>query len=65
MERGPQHCILIFNADDGSAFALDNYGDFFWGDRVYVTGPINVFATTCWPLALDAIEDNTIAACDE
>ena len=37
--RGPQNCTVIFNADEGQSYVLDDYGDFFWGDRVYVTVP--------------------------
>jgi|GEM_PF-3659961 len=65
LARGPSSCLIIFHADDGRVFVLDDYGDFFWGDRVYVTGTINADSTACWPVIQDAIEDNTIVECFE
>ena len=63
--RGPQSCTVIFSSDDGRAFVLDDYGDFFWGDRVYVTGAVNEESLACWPVTLATIEDNTIEPCGD
>jgi hypothetical protein len=63
--RGPQNCTIIFNSDDGRAFVLDDYGEFLWTDRVYVTGRVNTESLACWPVTLDTIEDNAIEACEE
>ena len=60
LERGPQNCILMFHSDDGRGFALDNFSDFFWGDRVYVTGPIDEDSLACWPATVPKIDENTI-----
>ncbi|MBN1514926.1 MAG: hypothetical protein JXB13_23145 [Phycisphaerae bacterium] len=60
--HGPQSCTL-FHADSGESFAIGNIGDFFVGDRVYVTGPVVEESMMCWPVIRPAIEDNTIGAC--
>ncbi|HNQ24417.1 MAG TPA: hypothetical protein PKK06_15125 [Phycisphaerae bacterium] len=61
--RGPQDCSVIFNADDGPSYALDNLGGFHLGDHVYVNGPVDEDAQACAPVSIPRIEDNTIAAC--
>jgi len=60
MQRGPQSCILIFTADTGQAYTLADPGDFWWGDRVYVTGWVNEWSWDCFPAIMPRIEDNTI-----
>ena len=60
VDRGPQNCTLMFHSDDGRGFMLDDFGDFLWGDRVYVTGPIDEDSLACWPVTMPTIEENTI-----
>ena len=62
LAHGPQTCT-IFHGDDGRGFAVDNLGDFFVGDRVYVSGPILIDSLACWPAIVDKIEDNSIFEC--
>jgi len=61
--RGPQNCSIVFHADSGGTFTLDNVGSFTLGDRVYVTGAVNEDSMDCWPVTTPAIEDNTIRSC--
>jgi hypothetical protein len=61
--RGPQNCTVIFHSDDGPGYAVENLGDFFIGDYVYVNGPIDEDAMACWPAYMPKIEENTIDAC--
>ncbi len=63
LQRGPQGCFMQFVAEEGGTYVLDDYGDFWWGDRVYVTGAINEESMPCWPYDTPAIEDNTIQGC--
>ncbi|MBP7936973.1 MAG: hypothetical protein KA354_20205 [Phycisphaerae bacterium] len=63
---GPSNCLL-FQADTGDLYVLDNLGDFRLGDRVHVTGIVNP-DPGCAPGCLGAsgcIEGNTIHSCIE
>lgn len=62
--HGPQSCTM-FHGDDGRGFVLDEYGDFFIGDRVYVSGPILLDSLACWPVIVDKIEHNIITECSK
>ncbi len=64
LQIGPQGCT-IFAADlpGGGFFAIENTGDFFIGDFVFVAGAINPQSTLCLPVTLPGIEDNLIASC--
>jgi hypothetical protein len=58
---GPQGCVLV-HTDDGLSFSISNLGDFFIGDRVYVTGIVDEDSVACFPVILPELVDNTIAA---
>jgi uncharacterized RmlC-like cupin family protein len=60
LQRGPQSCLFIFVADNGEVFTLDDTGDFWFGDRVYVTGRVDTESWDCFPVMIPAIEENTI-----
>ena len=55
-------CIL-FAADAGGEYLLDNYGGFNIGDRVSVTGLWNPGCFSVCMEGLGCIENNTISAC--
>ncbi len=59
---GPQGCTL-FQADSGGSFLLSETGGFIPGDRVFVTGQVNDESTSCFPITMAEIENNTIAEC--
>jgi hypothetical protein len=64
LERGPQHCLLVFVPDDGSGtFVLDDEGDFWWGDHVHVAGWVGELTWHCFPSKVGTIRENTIAPC--
>jgi hypothetical protein len=56
-------CVL-FEADDGQQFVLDNEGSFQVGDRVRVGGTLDRLCITTCQEGDGCIGDNTIEACD-
>jgi hypothetical protein len=54
-------CVL-FEADDGSLYVLEDYGDFGVGDRVWVSGILNPYCVTICMQGNGCIEDNDIWA---
>jgi len=57
-------CVL-FQADTGGLYALDNIGDFQVGDRVWVQGVLNPYCATICMQGNTCIENNIISACPE
>ena len=57
-------CVL-FQADSGGLFVLENLGGFQVGDRVQVNGCLNPFCFTICQQGNGCIEDNTIEPCGE
>jgi hypothetical protein len=56
-------CVL-FQADSGNRYLLDNRGSFVVGDRVFVTGTLD---PNCFTICLEGqgcIRNNTISSCD-
>lgn len=62
LARGPQTC-LVLQTDSGESYPVENTGEFWLGDYVYVSGPINEESQQCFPLITPGIENNTISAC--
>ena len=61
---GPQGCIL-FHADSGESFALDNLGGFLPGARVWVTGLVDPQSLPCFPATTTGLNVVTIGECFE
>ncbi|MCG8405714.1 MAG: hypothetical protein MI923_10995 [Phycisphaerales bacterium] len=57
-------CVL-FEADSGGLFVLENLGGFQVGDRVQINGRLNPLCFTICQQGGGCIEDNTIEACGE
>lgn len=57
-------CVL-FQADSGDLFLLENLDDFQVGDRVQINGRLNSLCLTFCQQGDGCIEDNTIEACGE
>ena len=56
-------CVL-FQADSGGLYVLDNYGGLGVGDRVRVTGTLDPGCITSCQQGNGCIHDNTIGSCD-
>ena len=57
-------CVL-FQADTGGLYVLDNIGGFQVGDRVWVRGIVNPYCATICMQGNTCIQDNIISACPE
>jgi len=55
-------CVL-FRADTGGLYALDNLGAFNAGDRVWVRGKLNPYCAAFCMQGIACVEDNLISAC--
>ena len=55
-------CVL-FQANEGGLYVLDNLGDFQVGDRVRVCGTLNPYCVTMCMQGNGCIEQNTISSC--
>ncbi|MFQ5806726.1 MAG: hypothetical protein ACE5I3_09775 [Phycisphaerae bacterium] len=56
-------CVL-FQADSGGVYVLDNYGSFEVGDRVHVAGVLDPYCITFCMQGDGCILDNTIGPCE-
>ncbi len=61
---GPQGCLL-FNADSGDSYAIENVGNFLPGQRVRVAGVVEEESQLCFPATIPAVVDNIIGICRE
>jgi len=61
LTHGPASCTS-FSGDDGTTMFIENIGDFFVGDRVYVSGTVAHNAELCFAHAGLTLEDNEIMA---
>ncbi len=58
-------CPLTFQADSGERFILDDIGNFLPGDRVWVTGCVDVDCANICDQSLLCLRNNTIGRCFE
>lgn len=56
-------CVMLFQADSGGLYLLDNFGTFQVGDRVFVSGILELSCITICMQGNHCIHQNTITCC--